>query len=104
MNYGKTFRSLCTPAQVYFVLSLSGILMLLAQNGDSHRYCVGKHKVDLPFHNASFFIFKALYVLFWTYILQSLCKHGYANISWFVVLLPFLGLGLIMALFLLTHM
>jgi len=35
------------------------------------------------------FIIKVVYILFWTWILNLMCKDGYTNIAWFLVLLPF---------------
>jgi hypothetical protein len=103
MNYEKTFKSLCTPAQIYFALSVLSILGLLVQNTEAYKYRVGPHSVSLPHHNAFFFVFKALYVLAWTFVLQQLCKKGYKNIAWFFVLLPFIALFVIIGLFLVIH-
>ena len=98
------FRALCTPAQIYFVLSVLSILALLMQNLDnSRRYCVGSYSADVPHHNMLFFVVKVVYVLVWTYLLQLLCKHGYKNVSWFLVLLPFIGFFVLIGLFLLLN-
>jgi len=37
------------------------------------------------------FIAKILYIGFWTFVLNYICKAGYKSVSWFLVLLPFLG-------------
>ena len=46
------------------------------------------------------FVFKILYLLIWTIILNSLCIAGYKKLSWFLVLIPFIlffiGIGLLM--------
>ena len=98
------FRTLCTPAKIYFVLSVISILALLMQNlADSGRYCVGNYSAKIPHHNMLFFVVKALYVLVWTYLLQLLCKHGYKNVSWFLVLLPFIGFFVLIGAFLLMN-
>ena len=68
------------------VISFLGILMQNCQ--DPKKYKVGFYKVDIPCHNAIFFIAKAIYILVWTWILQFLCKKGYKTVSWFLVLLP----------------
>lgn len=101
MNIEKQIRILCTPAKVYFLLSVTTILAILTQNTmGSSTLQIGDKKVQLPHTNATFFLFKFIGVLLWTYILQGLCKSGYKNISWFLVLLPyfswFLIIGLIM--------
>jgi hypothetical protein len=33
---------------------------------------------------------KILYVVFWTFILNALCSYGYYQLSWFLLLLPFI--------------
>lgn len=35
-------------------------------------------------------LFNLIYILFWTYVLNLICKDGYTNLSWFIVLLPFI--------------
>ena len=42
----KAFKSLCSPAQLYFVLSALSFIMILLQNcGDSSSYQIGTIKV-----------------------------------------------------------
>lgn len=36
------------------------------------------------------FVMKIIYILFWTYILNLMCKDGHREISWFLVLIPFI--------------
>ena len=104
MDIKKTFDSLCTPAQVYAGISAISILALLIQNvGDSGRYCVGTYSVKVPHHNMLYLVLQVIYVGVWTYLLQRLCKGGYKSISWFLVLLPFLGFFIILGLLLLMN-
>ena len=49
------------------------------------------------------FLFKILYIIFWTFILNILCKGGYNEIAWFLVLLPILLLFVLLGLFLLNN-
>lgn len=66
------FKSLCTPAKIYFILAiLSAILMLLNR-----------------VHVMTVFM-KLLFAFIWTIILGWLCKEGFKALSWFIVLLPF---------------
>ena len=78
MNLDK-FYKLCTPAQVYFVLSALGAILALMNN-------VPIVAVFLKF----------VFIIIWTYALAYLCKKGYGNISWFLVLLPFIMMVLAM--------
>ena len=44
------------------------------------------------------FMMKLIYIVGWTSILHYLCKNGYKNLSWFLVLLPFIGMFAIIAM------
>lgn len=82
---------LCTPAFIYLVLSAIGIILIAFQNyGMSpNMYCVGN--VQCPVQTTTpIFIMKILYVVFWTFILNTLCSYGYYQLSWFLLLLPFI--------------
>jgi len=82
--------SLCTPAFIYILLSSIGIIILAYQNyGNQNLYCVGN--VNCPVESTTpVFVAKILYVLFWTFILNTLCSYGYYKLSWFILLLPFI--------------
>ena len=78
MKFDKTFAELCTPAKIYFSLSILSILFGLFD---------GFNVVAVLTH--LFFTFV------WTFVLSWLCKQGFKNLSWFLVLLPFLFLFLV---------
>jgi hypothetical protein len=44
------------------------------------------------------FLVKIVYILFWTWILNLICKDGHTGIAWFLVLIPFILLFVIMGL------
>jgi len=93
----KAFKSLCSPAQLYFVLSALSFIMILLQNcGDSSSYQIGTIKVKPECHNVVFFIFKALYILGFTYLLNWFCGKQLKTLSWVIVLLPFIAMFLIL--------
>ena len=73
------FSKLCTPAQLYLVLVVIGIIVGL-------------------FNHVSIMsvVMKLLFALLWTYLLNFLCAKGYAAVSWFLVLLPFIIIALAM--------
>lgn len=90
----ERIRKLCTPAYVYLVISVVTIAVMLGQNlGNKRKYCVGAFSCTVP-STTLMFIVKALTVAFWTIVLNSLCETGYTNLSWFLVILPFLGAAL----------
>jgi len=98
----KKFKELCTPASVYLVISIIGLLMILFQNfGNTHSYQVGTFSCRVP--NTTFvFIAKLIYVLFWTYIINLICKDGHSELSWLLVLFPFILLFIIIGLLMLN--
>ena len=92
MELPKILKSLCTPAQVYLVISGITFITLLFQNlRDPKAYQVGIYKIPTKNHNLMFFLMKALYIMAWTWLLNHLCKRGWKGVSWFLLLLPFIG-------------
>ena len=88
--FPKTLKELCTPALIYFIISILALIMLLLQNlGNNSMYNVGSFSCNVP-NTAIIFIIKLLYILFWTYILNLICKDGHTGISWLLLLFPFL--------------
>jgi len=99
-NFEKTLKELCTPAMVYFIISIMALFMVLLQNvGNHNSYNVGSFSCRVP-NTTVVFIVKLLYVLFWTYVLNLICKDGHTNLSWLLVLLPwillFVMIGILM--------
>jgi hypothetical protein len=88
--FPKTLKELCTPAMIYFVISVITLVMVLLQNlGNQNSYNVGSFSCRVP-NTALVFIIKLIYILFWTWVLNLICKDGHTNISWLLVLLPFI--------------
>lgn len=78
MNMDK-FYKMCTPARIYFVVSVFGAVLALLNN--------------VPIISVAM---KFIFILLWTYVLGFLCKKGYSTISWILVLLPFIVMMLAM--------
>jgi len=72
MKLTRTFKELCTPAKLYFAISVIAILIAL----------FSRVKVSL-------LLIKGFFVVIWTFILNLLCKNGFKTFSWFLVLLPY---------------
>jgi len=66
-------KELCTPAFLYLVISLFAILIAIFNK---------VHLVAI--------LSKTLFIFFWIFLLNLLCKNGYKSISWFLVLLPYI--------------
>jgi hypothetical protein len=92
-------RNLCTPAYVYLAVSLISLIVIAFQNlGNTNIYCVGSHTCDVT-NTTIIFIIKLLYILFWTWVLNLICKDGSPAIAWFLVLLPLIVFFLLIILF-----
>jgi|TARA_B110000495_G_scaffold75097_1_gene64325 hypothetical protein len=93
-------KKLCTPAMIYFLVSVFTLFVMIFSNiGNKGSFCMGNY--DCPVDNVYLiYIIKAVYLLFVTIVLDSLCKNGYSGISWFLVFFPimfyFIALGLFM--------
>ena len=85
---------------LYFVISMISLVIVLMQNlGNTNSYHVGSFSCRVP-NTAIVFIVKLIYILFWTYILNLICRDGHIGISWLLVLLPwillFVMIGILM--------
>lgn len=103
MAFPKKLGQLCTPSLVYFILSVLAIVISIMQNfGNYKKYNLGSYSCKVP-STILVFIVKVMYILFWTWILNLICKDGYSMIAWLLVLLPFILLFVIMGLVLLNQ-
>lgn len=102
MAFPKSFKELCSPALVYFIISFISLALILVQNlGNENSYHVGTFSCRVP-NTAIVFIIKFIYVIFWTWVLNLICKDGYSNISWLLVLLPYILLFVIIGIIMLN--
>ena len=96
MAFPRKLKELCTPAFLYFVLAMLGVLVSIVQNlGNRNKYCLGRLTARVP-STFLVFIVKIIYILFWTWILNLMCKDGHKGIAWFLVIAPFILLFLLM--------
>jgi len=81
---------LCTPAYVYLVISVISLLiaMFITVEGKP-MLCLGRPDCGVATVVTLIFL-KIFFLLFWTWILNIICKAGYKSISWFLVLFPFI--------------
>ena len=100
----KRIQALCNPAMFYLVISGISFLFILFQNlNNPNEYCVGTMKCNTE-KKPAVFIGKVLYILFWTWLLDLMCKGGYTNLAWFILFLPFILFFILLALFILTSL
>jgi hypothetical protein len=76
-----SFSDLCTPAQVYVILTAFTLIAMIF--GKQYGPAVAK------------FIFAILF----TFFLNWLCSNGLTGVSWFIVLLPFIAIGIALVFF-----
>jgi len=97
-----SFPQLCTPAYIYLVISVVALVMMGFQNmGSNTEYCAGSYSCAVS--NTMFlFCLKMLYVVFWTWVLNLICKSGASVVSWVLVLLPILVMFILIALYMIS--
>ena len=100
--FPKSIKELCSPALLYFVISIVCLTLVLFQNlGNSNSYNIGNFSCRVP-NTALIFIIKFIYILFWTWVLNLICKDGHTTISWLLVLFPWILLFVIIGLLMLN--
>jgi hypothetical protein len=98
MAFPKKIKELCTPAVVYFALSMISLIAIILQNfGNINTYNLGSFSTKVP-NTTIILLVKFIYILFWTWIINLICKDGQSGIAWFLVLIPFILLFVIMGL------
>jgi hypothetical protein len=98
MAFPTKLSQLCTPSYVYFLISVIAIAMTAIQNiGNKGIYNLGMFACRVP-SCLAVFAFKIVYILFWTWVLNLMCKDGHSGIAWFLVLIPFVLLFAIVGL------
>lgn len=82
--------NLCTPATIYFIISMLALLFIGISNINSaDKLCIGNYTCNVG-NNTMIILLNAIYILFWTFILDLMCKNGWTDLSWFIFLLPFI--------------
>lgn len=100
MNLQKLVQKLCYPAYIYFIIAIVLFVLMMIQNvGDTQIYCLGSLSCNVE-NNIYIFVMNAIYILIWTIILDSLCKNGYKELSWLLVLFPFILFFILLLMFL----
>jgi hypothetical protein len=96
-------KNLCTPSYVYLVVSIIFILVALFQNYNySYTYCLGSYSCSVP-STMMIFIIKILYVLFWTWVLNLICKAGAPTFAWILVLFPIILMFLLIVMYMIAN-
>jgi len=90
---------LCKPAQVYLILSLIGLVIYIISMLNVHDTVLEVEPKGEGIHDytISGLVINIIFTIIWIYLLNYICKFKYGvKISWFIVLLPFLFMGLML--------
>jgi hypothetical protein len=91
-------KNYCTPAYVYFIISIIFIIVVAIQNYGTYNnkiYCIGLYQCN-DTNITMMFVLKLIYVLFWTFILNLVCKIGSPILSWVLVIFPLVLMGIML--------
>ena len=91
------FDKLCAPAQIYLVVSV--VMLVLSYFGLSAiSQQLEVHQSSSPMiqslnftyqkESRTSYIVQGVFIVLWTWILSYLCNKGFSNLSWFLILLP----------------
>ncbi len=79
-------NSLCLPAMIHLLIGIISLLMISFQN-----------------FTVTVLLIKSFFLFLWCWLLDILCRNGYVNVSWFLVLFPYIFM-LLFAAFFETHL
>lgn len=91
----KVISELCTPAQVYLILSVFAQLMYLSSMIYTNNAVVEAEPEGGHIHHYTFLglVFNVIFAILWVALLNYICQFKYGNkISWFLVLFPIIFL------------
>lgn len=95
-------KDLCTPAYVYLVISGIALAVMFLQNlGNVNLYCLGSYSCEVS-NTSMLFVIKLLYVLFWTWLLNIICRGGATAFAWALVLFPLVLMFLMLAMMMIS--
>ena len=80
-NITDKYNSLCLPSKIYTMLALIGFLISIVSffNSSSPKLLL-----------LAGILLRFIFYLFWTWVLDSLCKKGYTTASWILLALPYI--------------
>jgi len=75
---------LCKPSLYYLILSLLGLFLTITFNIMTGMSCSLQDNLFL-------FSVQIIYILFWSWVLNFICKKGYSFVSWGLFLAPIIS-------------
>jgi hypothetical protein len=96
-------RKLCQPAKVYLFIELLVLIVMIYQNfGSETVLCVGDYECEVE-SMTMVYIVKLMYIAFWTFILNLMCRGGYKTFAWFLVVFPIMLFFVLIGLLMMTN-
>lgn len=91
--------NLCTPSKIYLMISMIALFIIALQNifyGTTQLYCLGEYSCNV---SSTFLIFliQFVYILFWTWVLNLICRAGATTLAWILVLVPIILFFIVLA-------
>lgn len=86
----RNYKNLCNPAKLYLFIFVFCIIILFINNlGNYSSFYIGTMNFTLV-QFIILILIKILYAFIWIWILQKICSLKYTNLSWFLVLFPYI--------------
>ena len=105
MNFKKRYAALCSPAKLYLVITGITYVLLFIQNIRHPKHLtIGSYSIPLDHHNVVYFLIKFAIIVGWTWLLNKICNKGYTNLSWFLVIIPYILMFVAIGLVVVTGM
>lgn len=97
MGLIKIIQNLCPPAYVYLVITIiSNIYFLINYGSNYTEYCRG-HTNCINLSIIGLLLGEWLVSIIWITILNVVCKKGYTEISWVLMILPYFSIFFVLA-------
>lgn len=87
----ENIRRLCGPAQTYLYVNVFILILILLQNSSvsSNTLCLGEYECYVENKWVSL-LSNGIYIAFWTFVFNLMCRQGYTKFAWFLFFLPFI--------------
>lgn len=67
-------KTVCTPTTIYLFISIISLIISI-----------------LSSFNLMSIIIKIIFIMFWSWLLNTLCNNGLTIVSWILIILPFIA-------------
>ena len=84
--------NLCLAAKLYLAISIIAVIIMSLQIfGTNQVFCIGTFHCDASAsYTPMIFMIKVFYIIFWTWILNIICRKVSPTVGLFIALVPFI--------------